>query len=70
MQNGPLNSLIGASSCPAGGSWGTTQVLETVAGQSADPQIVLDATGHGTAIWDKMDVFPGVNTTIWATRFQ
>jgi hypothetical protein len=70
VQNGPLNSLIGASFCPVGGSWGTTQVLETVAGQSGDPQIVLDATGHGTAIWDKMDAFPGVNTTIWATRFQ
>jgi hypothetical protein len=70
VQNGPLESLVKASACPAGGTWATPQLLETVSGQSGDPQVVLDATGKATAIWDKMDAFPGVNTTIWAARSQ
>jgi hypothetical protein len=68
--NGPFETLISASYWPVGGSWATPQVLESVAGQSGDPQVVMDATGRGMAIWDKMDAFPGVNTTIWAARFQ
>ena len=68
VQNGPLYPLTMAS-YNTGGSWGAGQVLETVAGQSGDPEIVLDAAGNATAVWDKMDA-SGVNITIWSARFQ
>jgi hypothetical protein len=52
------------------GTWGAAQVIETLDGDSSDPQIVFDAAGNATAVWDKSDVFPGVNVTLWSNRFE
>ena len=61
--------LVKASSCPAGGTWTTPQLLETVGNSSTHTQVVLDATGKATAVWQKDDP-SGLSTSIWAARSQ
>lgn len=69
LSSGGPYTLIYAS-YNLGTTWGTPQLLETAGDNSSDPQIVFDASGNATAVWDKFDLFPGVNVTIWADRFE
>jgi hypothetical protein len=69
VQSGSAYTLITAAYFTAG-SWGTPEVLETVAGQSNNPTILLDASGNATAAWDKGTNLTTGTSTIWAARFQ
>ena len=68
-QTGSPWPLVHASFCPAGVTWNTPQLLETVGNSSSHTQVVLDATGKATAVWQKDDP-SGLITSIWAARSQ
>lgn len=50
---------------PANG-WGTAEAIDADAGQSAYPQVAIDADGNSLAVWQQYD---GYNYKVWSNRF-
>jgi hypothetical protein len=50
----------------SGAGWGTAQRIESGAGNESDPQIVVDARGNASVLWEQHD---GVRYGIWSNRF-
>lgn len=54
-----------------GTDWGTAELIEAhnpgSLGDASDPQIVLDASGLGLAVWEEFD---GSRKNIWGNRFD
>ena len=54
----------------AQGSWGPATLVQTVLGQTAQsPQVVLDADGNGTVVWQQYSG-SGLSLAIYAARFD
>ena len=49
-----------------GTGWGTPTLLDTTQWDADSPQVVMDSSGNGTAVWRSMD---GVRFNIMASRF-
>lgn len=65
--NGSTAFDIRANSYTSGGTWGTSEDIEsTDAGNSFNPQIVIDSTGVATVVWSSND---GTRNNIWATSY-
>lgn len=50
----------------AGAGWGTAQTIESNSGDALAPQIALDSTGNGIAVWRQAD---GSQINVWANRY-
>lgn len=54
----------------AQGSWGPATPIQTVAGETGQaPQVVLDAAGNGTVVWQQYTGH-GVSLAVYAARFD
>jgi len=54
----------------AQGSWGPATLIQTVLGQTAQsPQVVLDADGNGTVVWQQY-TGSGLSLAVYAARFD
>ena len=52
------------------GSWGSAVLIQTVTGQTAQsPQVVVDATGNGTVVWQQYAA-TGLSLQVYSARFD
>ena len=59
---------IWASRYTVGSGWGEAEVIETDnAGDASGPQIAIDASGNGWAVWSQKD--GGISSNIWLNRY-
>jgi hypothetical protein len=57
---------IWANRYVAGVGWGVATLIETDAGDAINPQVAMDASGNGIAVWEQFD---GTRGNIWANRY-
>lgn len=67
QSDGVRNNLWANRFIAATGSWGVaTQIESSPTGNARRPQIAIDGSGNGIAVWDRFD---GTQNSIYATRF-
>ena len=67
QSDGVRNNMWANRFIAATGSWGVaTQIESSPTGIARRPQIAIDGSGNGIAVWDRFD---GTQNSIYATRF-